>query len=222
MIVGHPRQYLVWQHAVVAVNHFILERGAGAQRGGLGRGDHAIPQGGQHAGIGVAHVVEALGEVGYHVGRNPALGDHVVDAGFLGHVLAQQIDHKVHGLNGVQRRATALRTGGGVGGHPRKPELRRFIRERARRARGVVIPRVPMERHINVIKSAGAHQIDLARATLFGRRAIKTHRAGLAGCLEPVFNGQCRTERARAKEVVPAGVAAGFALNRFSVGHGGL
>ena len=123
---------------------------------GLGRGDHAIPQGGQHAGIGVAHVVEALGEVGYHVGRNPALGDHVVDAGFLGHVLAQQIDHKVHGLNGVQRRATALRTGGGVGGHPRKPELRRFIRERARRARGVVIPGVPMERHINVIKGAGA------------------------------------------------------------------
>ena len=79
-----------------------------------------------------------------------------------------------------------------------------------------------MERHINVIKSAGAHQIDLARATLFGRRAIKTHRAGLAGCLEPVFNRQCRTERARAKEIVPAGVAAGFALNRLSVGHGGL
>ena len=79
-----------------------------------------------------------------------------------------------------------------------------------------------MERHINVIKSAGAHQIDLARAAFLGRRAIKTHRAGLAGCLKPVFHCQCRTERARAEQVVPAGVATGFALNRFSVGHGGL
>ena len=179
---------------MVAVNHLILQRSAGAERGGLGRVDHAIPQGGQHAGIGVAHVVKALGKIRHHVGRNPALGDHIVNARLFWHVLAQKIDHKVHGLNGVQCRTTPLRTGGGVGGHPRKPELRRFIRERARRAGGVVIPGVPVERHINVVEGAGAHQVDLARAAFFRWCAIKTHRAGLARCLKPVFYGQCRTK----------------------------
>ena len=99
---------------MVAVNHFIFKRGAGAHGGRLGRGDHAIPQGGEHAGIGVAHVVKAFSEVGHHVRRNPALGDHIVNARCFWHVLAQQVHHKVHGLYGVECRATALGAGGGV------------------------------------------------------------------------------------------------------------
>ena len=49
--------------------------------------------------------------------------------------------------------------------------------------------------------------------------------AGSLGFLAPFVidvEGCEKTERARAKEIVPAGVAAGFALNRLSVGHGGL
>ena len=194
MVIGPLCQDLIGEHAVISVDDLVFQRGARAERCRLGGGDHPIPQRGKHAGVRMAHVVKALGKVGHHVGRNAPFGDHVVDARFFGHMLTQQVHHKVHRFDGIERRAAALRTGGRMGRDAPKTKLGGFIGQRTRWAGTVLVTRVPVERDIHVIKSAGAHQVNLARAAFLGGRTIKAHGAGLAGFCEPVFDGQRRTE----------------------------
>lgn len=125
-------------------------------------------------------------------------------------VLAHHIDHHVHRLDPVER-AAALRGGaGGMRGLPPEAELGRAVGEGGARGRAVDVRGMPVDREIDIVEEAGADHIDLARSALLGRGAVEPHRAGRAGGLEPLAERDRGGHRARAEEIVPAGVRSGL------------
>ena len=175
-------------------------------RRALGREHHPVEDRPDPLGVRIADVVVHLGEVGNHVRRGPPGGDHVVDARLLGHVLAQHVDHVVHGLDPVQRRPPLLRGARRMRGNPVEAELGRLVGQRRRRAGTVAVPGVPVDHRVHVAEEPAPHHVDLARAAFLGGRAIDPYGPGGAGRRQPVLHGQAGRHRARTEEVMPTGV----------------
>ena len=98
-----------------------------------------------------------LGEVGDDVRRRAAAGDDVVNARLLRHVLAHHVDHVVHRLDPVERRAAAVGRRRRVRGHTLEAELRGDVRRGTRRTRLVAIPGMPSYRDVHVAEEPGAY-----------------------------------------------------------------
>src|SRR5207249_1955986 len=107
-------------------------------------------------GLGVANVVEGLGEVGHDVGGAAAVGDDVVDAGEVGRVLAQERRRVVGEGDGPQGGAALFGRGGGVGAGAVEAELDRQARQVRARAGEVAAGGVPVEHDVAVLEQAGA------------------------------------------------------------------
>ena len=219
MLVDPLRQCSIGQFVVIAVDHLVFHPRPRAHRRALRRLDHSIPQLGQNVGVGVPHVVKDLGEFGHYIGRGPAAGDHVVNARILRHVLAHQVDHVIHRLDRVQSRAPALGCHRRVGGDAAEAKLRRLVGQRGARAGGVAIRRVPVEYRIDVVEQPGAHHVNLARATLLGRRTVEPNSPSNPLALQPLRGYDHRRQRPGAEEMVPAGVARTLGHARRAICH---
>ncbi len=156
---------------------------------------------------GRAHVERAGRLLGDDVRRRPALGDDAVEARLGPHLLAQHA-HVVEGLDhGVQRVHALPGIGRGVGGLA--GELEAYPGD----AEQILVqdPAVEAVNHhcgVHALEHAGLDQLDLAAATLLGRRADHLDAPGR----ELVAHGRERGARARPRgrdDVVAAGVPDG-------------
>jgi hypothetical protein len=72
---------------------------------------------------------------------------------------------------------------------------------------------VPVQGGVDVVEQARAHQIDLARTTLLGRRAVDAQFALDVVLDHPLLERDGRADRGRAEQVVAAAVAGDLARN---------
>uniref|UniRef100_A0A0N4ZWA7 Twin arginine translocase protein A n=1 Tax=Parastrongyloides trichosuri TaxID=131310 RepID=A0A0N4ZWA7_PARTI len=157
--------------------------------------------------VAVADVVVGLRIVGHHIGRFAAVGDDIVDARSVRNVLAHHIGHGVHGLDGVQGRAPAIRRAGGVGGRAVEAELAADVGLGRALAGAVDGCRVPMKRDIHVSEQAVADHEGLGRAAFFGGRAIDAQLALDVVVNHPLADGDGGMAGGRAEQVMAATVA---------------
>ena len=85
--------------------------------------DDALPDAVEHPHVGVAGVVVDLREVGHDVRRRAAVGDDVVDARLLRHVLAHHVHHVSMASTASSAERPLLGRGGGVRGDAVEAEL---------------------------------------------------------------------------------------------------
>ena len=134
------------------------------------------------------------------------VGDGVVDAGRLRHVLAQKLHADVHQLDRVQRGAAQLRAAGGVGGDA--GELILGLDAGVAGAGGDLVDaaRMPGQRGVQLLPDAVAGHEGLGRAALLAGAAVEDDGAGMA-VLQIFFDGEGSRQRARAQHIVAAAVA---------------
>ncbi len=170
----------------------------------------------------MAHVVKHFREIGHDVRRRAAAGDDIVHARFLRHVLAHHVRHHVHRLDGIERGAAFLRRAGRMARDSVEAELAGLVAVRTVLARVVAIRRVPVQRDVGVFEQARAHDVRLARAALFRRRAIEADRAFDPARGEPLLDRNRRADGARAEKIVAAGVRRVLSFDRRAFGHRSL
>ncbi len=124
-VLVHQRgQGVVGQRVVGAVDKLHLHTGLAGQRTSLRALEDALPNAVERGHAGVPGVEEQLGIVGDDVGRRPTVGDDVVDARGIGHMLPQELDGVAHDHQSVQRGAAGIGRGGRMRGLAVEAELR--------------------------------------------------------------------------------------------------
>ena len=196
------------------MDHLVFDASTRAESSGLRSFHQPIEELSHHLRIAMPNVIKHFRELGYDVRRIATTGDDVMQARILGHMFAHQVRHEIHGLDGIERRATALGRGGGVCGHSVEAELRTFVGQRRLVGDGIAIAGVPMQCHIDIVEQSGAHHVGLAGTALLGGSAINADGAAAAIAREPILQRNTRRRRRRAKEMVPACMPADSATQR--------
>ena len=93
-------------------------------------------------------------------------------------------------------------------------ELRRTVCEGCPGPGPVFIIRMPVNSDVHVVECAVSDQVDFAAAAFLSRRPVQANDARRAGLFEPVPDGNRCTNGTGAEQVVSAGLARGFALDR--------
>ena len=153
----------------------------------------------------------------YHVrGVAACIGDGVVDSCLLRHMLAQKLYADVHQLYGIQRRASKLRTAGGVGSDA--GELVFGLDAGVAGAGGdlVDIVRVPGQSSVQLLPDAVARHKGFGSAALFAGAAIKDDGAAVS-VLQIFFDGKSSCQRACTQHIVTAAVTAAAADQLFAL-----
>ncbi len=220
--IHHAPQHVVGQDAVIAADDFKIDLGPGAECSTLRRLLDALEHRRNHARIGMAHDVIGFGKFRHDVGRRAAVGDDVMDARLLRHVLAQIIDHHVHHFDAVERGAAAVWRGGGVRRLAVEAKLGADIGEVLILRRRIRIAGMPVERDVYVFEQSRLHHVVLAAAAFFGRRAIDAQLTLGAGLFQPFLHRDCGGDRARAEQIVAAGVTGDHPWNRLAFRRRGL
>ena len=195
-----PLERRIADEVRVAADDAVADLGLGHQRGAVGDLAHARHELVQLVELAGADQV-AHGRVRLHdVRRDSAgIGDRVVDAGGLRHVLAHVVDADVHQLDGVERAPPELRAGGGMGGAALELEQELVAGQRDRRVDRRERRRMPGDRDVDVVEQARAHQEALGGAAFLGRAAVVADTARRSGRRQPILDGRGREQRAGAR-----------------------
>ena len=140
-------------------DHFIFHSSSGTQGSSFGCFHDSIKNIDDHISGVVTCIVINFGKIRNHVGSFTTIGNHVVDSGFLWNVLSHHVYHSIHGFHTIQCGSSFIRCSSRVGRNPIKPEFGRLIGQSSTSACSICGTRVPVKRHIHIIKNTLADHV---------------------------------------------------------------
>ena len=198
------RQHVVGQQARVVGALLEFHARFGRERAGLRALHDALPHRVQRVDVGMAGNQIDFGERGHDVGRGAAVGDDVMHAGLLRHVLAEHLDRAEHDHHAIERRSPSLRAGRRVRRHAVKAEQSAVVGEVGTQVHAIRVAWMPGQHGIGVGEQPCVNHVDLSAAALFRRCAVVANRAFEAARLHFFLDRHRRQSRRAAEEVVTA------------------
>ena len=151
-----------------------------------------------------------------------------MDARFLRDVLAQIFDGVQKDHDAIERGASAIGRGGGVGGDAVEIEAAAVVGEQGTHVDAIGIAGMPGQDGVDIVEQAGVEHIDFAAAAFFGRRAVVAEGSIDAFRLHLLFNRDGGESGGGAQQIVAAAVAGRAGVGReiararpFARGRGG-
>ena len=204
----HQRSHrIVGQTLVIAGHQLVVHGSASPHRSALG-GLQSTREYVLHrlAGRAAEEVFHAR-PVGYYVGGLAALRYDVVDAGGLRDVLAHHVHHVIEGLHCIEGGAACFGCAGCVGRFSAEGEEYLHVGEAGCLVDCVAGVGMPVEHGVESVEHSFAHHVRLASSAFFRRAAEEFDCAGNAVRRHPFGCGYRTGYRARAQQIMSAGMS---------------